>query len=160
GPGRVRAASRRPGGPPGTPTHGASAVSRTDPAASSAERTRSAMRIIDAHQVKGYNAHMKGKPSMRRRDRTAAKRATNVSIRSDLLNAARDAGVNLSATLERALAEELARRRRARWREENREAITAYNEYVDAHGTLRWSSTLLVAQFFRLPGFTRKPVSH
>lgn len=64
-----------------------------------------------------------------------AKRATNVSIRSDLLDAARDFGVNLSATLERALAEELARRRRARWREENREAISAYNEYVDAHGT-------------------------
>jgi len=93
------------------------------------------MRIIDAHQVKGYNAHMKGKPSMRRRDRTAAKRATNVSIRSDLLNAARDAGVNLSATLERALAEELAHRRRVRWREENRESIEAYNEHVNAHGT-------------------------
>ena len=72
---------------------------------------------------------------MRRRDRTVAKRATNVSIRSDLLDAARDAGVNLSATLERALAEELANVRRARWREENREAIAAYNEYVDAHGT-------------------------
>ena len=72
---------------------------------------------------------------MRGRDRTVAKRATNVSIRSDLLDAARDAGVNLSATLERALAEELANVRRARWREENREAIAAYNEYVDAHGT-------------------------
>ena len=72
---------------------------------------------------------------MRRHDRTVAKRATNVSIRSDLLDAARDAGVNLSATLERALAEELANVRRARWREANREAIAAYNEYVDAHGT-------------------------
>lgn len=68
------------------------------------------------------------------RDKTVAKRATNVSVRSDLLDAARDAGVNLSATLERALAEELARRRRARWREENREAIAAYNEHVAAHG--------------------------
>ena len=55
--------------------------------------------------------------------------------RSDLLDAARDTGVNLSATLERALAEELANVQRARWREENREAIAAYNEYVDAHGT-------------------------
>jgi antitoxin CcdA len=72
---------------------------------------------------------------VRGRDQTVAKRATNVSIRSDLLDAARDAGVNLSATLERALAEELANVRRARWREENREAIAAYNEYVDAHGT-------------------------
>jgi antitoxin CcdA len=72
---------------------------------------------------------------MRRHDRTVAKRATNVSIRSDLLDAAREAGVNLSATLERALAEELACMRRARWREENREAIAAYNEHVNAHGT-------------------------
>jgi antitoxin CcdA len=58
-----------------------------------------------------------------------------VSIRSDLLEAARAAGVNLSATLERALAEELASVKRAQWREENREAIAAYNEHVDGHGT-------------------------
>jgi antitoxin CcdA len=72
--------------------------------------------------------------SVRRSDRTSAKRAANVSIRSDLLDAAREAGVNLSATLERALAQELASVRSARWREENREAIAAYNEYVEEHG--------------------------
>jgi antitoxin CcdA len=66
--------------------------------------------------------------------RSASKRATNVSIRSDMLDAARAAGVNLSATLERALAEELASVKRAQWREENREAIAAYNEHVDGHG--------------------------
>jgi antitoxin CcdA len=71
---------------------------------------------------------------MRPRNRSVAKRATNVSIRGDLLDAAREAGINLSATLERALAEELASVRRARWREENRDAIAAYNEYVEAHG--------------------------
>jgi len=67
--------------------------------------------------------------------RAASKRATNVSIRTDLLEAAREAGVNLSATLERALAEELAVKKRARWREENRDAIAAYNEHVDERGT-------------------------
>ena len=72
--------------------------------------------------------------SVMRGDRTAAKRATNVSVRSDLLDAAREAGINLSATLERALVEELASVRSARWREENREAIAAYNEYVEEHG--------------------------
>jgi antitoxin CcdA len=72
---------------------------------------------------------------MSRRNQTAAKRATNVSIRSDLLAAAREAGVNLSATLERALKEELAEVKRKRWREENREAIAAYNEYIEKHGT-------------------------
>ena len=67
---------------------------------------------------------------------STAKRATNVSIRSDLLLAAREAGVNLSATLERGLAEELAVRRRQKWREDNRQAIEAYNDHVDKHGTL------------------------
>jgi len=67
--------------------------------------------------------------------RSASKRATNVSIRGDLLEAAREAGVNLSATLERALTEEIASVKRARWREENREAIAAYNEHVDERGT-------------------------
>jgi antitoxin CcdA len=93
------------------------------------------VRIFDAHKGLRYNAHVKKRFPPRRRDRTAAKRATNVSIRSDLLDAARQAGVNLSATLERALAEELASVRRARWREDNREAIAAYNDYVDEHGT-------------------------
>ena len=77
---------------------------------------------------------MKKRPPLGPRHHSAAKRATNVSIRSDLLEAARAAGVNLSATLERALAEELATVKRSRWREENREAIAAYNEYFDAHG--------------------------
>jgi antitoxin CcdA len=74
---------------------------------------------------------------MPRRKSPAAvpKRATNVSVRSDLLTAARDAGVNLSATLERALAAELAEAKREKWREENREAIQAYNDYIDKQGT-------------------------
>lgn len=72
---------------------------------------------------------------MARRSQSTPKRATNVSVRSDLLAAAREAGVNLSATLERALTAELAAVKRAKWREENREAIAAYNEYVDEHGT-------------------------
>jgi antitoxin CcdA len=77
---------------------------------------------------------MKKRSPLGPRYHSGAKRATNVSIRSDLLDAARAAGVNLSATLERALAEELASVKRSRWREENREAIAAYNEYVDGHG--------------------------
>jgi antitoxin CcdA len=58
-----------------------------------------------------------------------------VSVRSDLLAAAREAGVNLSATLERALTEELAESRRRKWLKDNHEAIAAYNEHVEKHGT-------------------------
>jgi antitoxin CcdA len=72
---------------------------------------------------------------MARRNASAAKRATNVSVRVDLLAAAREAGVNLSATLERALTGELAELKRKKWREVNEEAIAAYNEFVEKHGT-------------------------
>jgi len=68
-------------------------------------------------------------------DAGAAKRATNLSVRGDLLDAARAAGVNLSALLERALTEELARLRRVHWRRENSEAVATYNGHLQRHGT-------------------------
>ncbi|MBV8190921.1 MAG: type II toxin-antitoxin system CcdA family antitoxin [Alphaproteobacteria bacterium] len=71
----------------------------------------------------------------RQASKSTTKRATNVSVRSDLLAAARDAGLNLSATLERALIAELAEAQRTKWRRDNREAIAAYNEHVEKHGT-------------------------
>jgi antitoxin CcdA len=73
-------------------------------------------------------------PMPRRRSVAIPKRATNVSVRSDLLIAAREAGVNLSATLERALTEELAEAKRKKWRQENRASIAAYNEHVEKNG--------------------------
>jgi antitoxin CcdA len=65
---------------------------------------------------------------------SASKKAVNLSIDSDLLREARDRDINLSATLERALAEALRRARREQWLTENRPGIKAYNEQVDAHG--------------------------
>lgn len=65
------------------------------------------------------------------RNPTGAKRATNVSLRGELLEAAREAGVNLSATLERALTDELARLKRKQWREQNAAAIAAYNQHFE-----------------------------
>lgn len=65
--------------------------------------------------------------------RKGRKKAVNLSVDAELLAAAREQGINLSAVLERALAEERARR----WLEENREAIEAYNEDVRANGV--WS---------------------
>jgi antitoxin CcdA len=69
------------------------------------------------------------------RNAPVVKRPTNVSVRSDLLAAAREAGVNLSAALERALKEELADLKRKQWREQNRDAMAAYNEFIEEHGT-------------------------
>jgi antitoxin CcdA len=72
---------------------------------------------------------------MRQPSKAITKRATNVSVRSDLLAAARQAGLNLSATLERALIVELAESKGEEWRRDNRDAIAAYNEHVERHGT-------------------------
>ena len=72
---------------------------------------------------------------MRQPPKSTTKRATNVSVRSDLLAAAREAGLNLSATLERALIVELAESQREKWRRDNRGAISAYNAHVERHGT-------------------------
>src|ERR1700690_2391551 len=89
--------------------------------------------MVDAHCFARYDAHKIG-GAVPRRDHSVPKRATNVSVRSDLLAAAREAGVNLSAALERALTEALAEVKRKRWREDNRDAIAAYNEHLDEHG--------------------------
>jgi antitoxin CcdA len=64
-----------------------------------------------------------------------AKKPVNVSIQSELLEAARAEDINLSATLEAALAHELRIRRRDRWRAENAGAIEAYNRDVDQNGS-------------------------
>ena len=72
-------------------------------------------------------------------DRAAPKRATNLSVNSDLLRRARQTS-RLSATLEQALADEVRRRQRDAWLDENRAAIDAYNEAVEKHGT--FSDTL------------------
>lgn len=64
----------------------------------------------------------------------APKKAANLSVNSDLLNKTRALNINLSATLERALQEELAKREADQWIEENRAAIKSYNEFVEQHG--------------------------
>ena len=71
---------------------------------------------------------------MRIPNRKAPKQATNLSIDRDLLNAAREAGVNLSAALEEALREKVAAARRDKWKRENAEAIAEYNDLIAEHG--------------------------
>ena len=70
-------------------------------------------------------------------DPKAGKKAVNVTVNQDLLRQAREAGLNLSAALEEKLAEEVRAIRKARWQEENKEAIDAYNRHVDKNGL--WS---------------------
>jgi antitoxin CcdA len=67
-------------------------------------------------------------------DANAPKKATNLSINSDLLVKSRSMRINLSATLEQALSQELARREAQKWKDEHKAAIKAYNEFVEEHG--------------------------
>jgi antitoxin CcdA len=67
-------------------------------------------------------------------DASAPKRATNVSLNSDLLEQAKALGINVSRACERGLAEQIAELREKRWLEENREALESSNAYIEAHG--------------------------
>jgi len=67
-------------------------------------------------------------------DREATKKPTRLRVNGDLLEKARELGVDLATTLEDALALEVQKRQRETWLAENREAIEAYNELVAQHG--------------------------
>ncbi len=56
----------------------------------------------------------------------APKRATNLSLNAKVLDAAKELGMNISATVDELLAAEVRRRYWERWNEDNREAIADY----------------------------------
>ncbi len=64
----------------------------------------------------------------------ARKKATNVSINSDLLARAKTLGINLSKTLEERLAEVVDAEQRRRWLDENRDSLNAYNRRLAETG--------------------------
>lgn len=64
----------------------------------------------------------------------APKKATNLSINSDLLRQAKEHHLNLSNALEKRLIEIIAEARRREWREENGDAIAAYNQRIKEKG--------------------------
>ena len=62
------------------------------------------------------------------------KRATNLSVVAALPDEARALRINLSQTFEEGLREAVRRRKTARWLEENRAALLAYNVWVAENG--------------------------
>lgn len=64
----------------------------------------------------------------------APKKATNLSINSDLLRMAKEARINLSQILEAELSTLLQEKLRREWQEENLEAIADYNRRVEGQG--------------------------
>ncbi len=67
-------------------------------------------------------------------DLQAAKKATNLTINSDLLAKAKEHKINVSATLEVALSEALRQKTAETWKVENKQAIEEYNKFVAKHG--------------------------
>jgi antitoxin CcdA len=64
----------------------------------------------------------------------APKKATNLSLNTKVLEAAREMGMNLSQTVDTLLADEVKKRYWEKWNDDNREAMAAYNERVAKHG--------------------------
>ena len=64
----------------------------------------------------------------------APKKATNLSINSDLLMKAKEHHINLSNVLESHLIEMIAEAKCHEWKKENRDAIEAYNHRIQTKG--------------------------
>lgn len=67
-------------------------------------------------------------------DTSAPKKATNLSINSDLLRQTRELNINLSQTVEDYLSELVREAKRKQWLAENAEAIAAYNARIERDG--------------------------
>ena len=66
--------------------------------------------------------------------KNAPKKATNLSLNSKVLEIARQLDINLSQTVDALLAVEVKRLYWEKWRNDNRQAMTAYNEHIAEHG--------------------------
>lgn len=72
--------------------------------------------------------------NIERKVEKAPRRATNVSLPADLVEAARGLDINISKACEKGLAAEVKKAREDKWIEENWDAIQASNAYVEKNG--------------------------
>ena len=68
-------------------------------------------------------------------DVTAPKKATNISINSDLIEKAKAYKINLSKTLEQELDSILRKKVEEKWLEETQDAVNSYNKHIAKNGT-------------------------
>jgi antitoxin CcdA len=64
----------------------------------------------------------------------SSKKATNLSLSSDLLAEAKRLNINLSATMEKALKQEVSERLSEEWLENNSDAVNACNKLTESFG--------------------------
>lgn len=67
-------------------------------------------------------------------DKKARKKATNLTINSDLLQKAKDLNINISSCLEDSLEEKVREQKSLNWQEENKEVIETYNQDIETNG--------------------------
>jgi len=67
-------------------------------------------------------------------DASAPKKSTNLTVNSDLLNTAKKLKINISATLEEALANKVRKKSAEIWLAENKLAIGQYNDFIERNG--------------------------
>jgi antitoxin CcdA len=64
----------------------------------------------------------------------APKKAINLSLNGKVLETARELGMNVSATVDALLAQEVQRQYWERWNAENKEAVAHYNARIEREG--------------------------
>jgi len=69
-------------------------------------------------------------------DKTAKKKATTLSINSDLLRQVKELNINISATLQDALEEKLVLQKQKNWQKENKKWIEDYNKHIKEDGLI------------------------
>lgn len=62
------------------------------------------------------------------------RKATNLSLNSDLLREAKSLGINVSRSAEAGIEEAVMKRKREQWLKENAAALESSNAYVEANG--------------------------
>jgi antitoxin CcdA len=67
-------------------------------------------------------------------NKDAKKKATNISINSELLEKAKKYKINISANVEKTLEELIKQHEIQNWEKENKEAIESYNERIAKNG--------------------------
>jgi antitoxin CcdA len=65
----------------------------------------------------------------------AKKKATNLSINSDLLKKAKELKINISNTLEKTLIEIIKKQEIKNWEKENKISIDCYNDRISNNGS-------------------------
>jgi antitoxin CcdA len=72
--------------------------------------------------------------NIQRHVRTSGRRPANVTLNSAMLDEAKALGINISQACEKGLSAELNAARKAKWLEENQEAMAEWNDWVDQNG--------------------------